>query len=104
MPDVPSVWCPITPREVVWDATASGAAPVVARYGTRRLGLPRLGTAAVLSELHPFSQLLPSPLQHYTPLRDVICNASASGAALVVARYGRRLLTTPYVITTAASS
>ena len=71
MPDVPSVWCPITLCEVVWDATASGAAPVVARYGTRRLGLPWLGTAAVPSELHPLSQLLPSLLQHFTPLRDV---------------------------------
>ena len=100
MPDVPSVWCPITLCEVVWDAMASGAAPVV----TRQLGLPWLGTAAVLSELHPFSQLLPSPLQHFTPLRDVICSAVASGAALVVALYGSRLPSTPYVITPAAGS
>ena len=104
MHDVPSVWCPITLREVIWDATASGAAPAVARYGNRQLALPWLGTAAVLSELHPCPQLLPSPLQHSTPLRDVICNAAASGAALAIARYGSRLLTTPYIITTAASS
>ena len=70
----------------------------------RQLALPWLGTAAVLSELHPCPQLLPSPLQHSTPLRDVICSAAASGAALAIARYGSRLLTTPYIITTAANS
>jgi hypothetical protein len=102
--DALSVWFPITLRDVVRDATARGAAPVDARNGPRRLGLPRLGVAAVPSELHPFSQLLPSWLQHYPPLCDAICSASASGAALVVACYGRRLLTTPFVLTTAANA
>ena len=60
--------------------------------------------AAALLEPHPFSQLLPSPLQHSTTLREVIRNAAASGAALAIARYGSRLLTTPYIITAAAET
>ena len=104
MHDVPSEWCLVTLREVIWDAIDSGAAPAVARYGNRPLALPWLGTSAVVSELHPCPQQLPSPLQHSTPLRDVIYNAAASGAALAVARYGSRLFSTPYIITTAASS
>jgi hypothetical protein len=100
--DALSVWCPITLCEVIWDATAIGAAPAVARYGNRQLALPWLGTAAVLSVLQSCPQLLPSLLQHSTTLCEVICNAAASGAALVIARYGRRLLTTPYIRPTAA--
>ena len=80
MHDVLSVWCLITLREVIWDATDSGAAPAVARYGNRPLALPWLGTSAALSELHPCPQLLPSSLQHSTPLRDVIYNAAATAA------------------------
>ena len=90
------MWCPTTLCEVIWDATASGAAPVVARYGSRQLASPWLSTAAVQSVLQPCPQQLPSQLQHPTTLCAVIWNAAASGAALAIARYGSRLLTTPY--------
>ena len=95
------MWCPITLCVVIWDATASGIAPAVARYGIRQLALLWLGTAAVLSVLQSCPQLLPSLLQHPSTRCEVICNAAAGGAALAHARYGSRLLTTPCIRTTA---
>ena len=95
------MWCPITLCAVIWDATASGTALAVARYGIRQLALLWLGTAADLSVLPSCPQLLPSLLQHPSTQCEVICNAAAGGAALANARYGSRLLTTPYIRTTA---
>jgi hypothetical protein len=46
--------------------------------------------AAVLSVLPPCPQLLPSSLQHFTTLREVVCNAAASGVA-----FSHRLLRQP---------
>ena len=95
------MWCPITLCAVIWDATASGTALSVARYGIRQLALLWLGTAADLSVLPSCPQPLPSLLQHPSTQCEVICNAAAGGAALASARYGSRLLTTPYIRTTA---
>ena len=72
----------------------------VARYGIRQLALLWLGTAADLS-VPSCPQPLPSLLQHPSTQCEVICNAAAGGAALANARYGSRLLTTPYIRTTA---
>ena len=95
------MWCPSTLCAVIWDATASGTALAVARYGIRQFALLRLGTAADLSVLPSYPQLLPSLPQHPSTQCEVICNAAAGGAALANARYGSRLLTTPYIRTTA---